>query len=580
MLKLLFNLDKMEIRKMIGASVCFAVSSLCGAAAILTALHMIFGAVRGTVDNGTVKPYIAAVGLLLLSQAAAAALGDWLNHSAGFSLVKRLRQSITLKLQQFSMAFYTREQLAEVSSVIHKDVDTMEMVIAHLWSRMFASIAVSAVLGAYLFTMEWRLGAAMALCIPIALIVLASGTRKRQKAHASNLSDNTEMLGLFLEFTKGMPILKSYKKNASLQRRLDSSVKKFGISSTRLANSIAVVSGHYFVWLEISFAVVVTFGAYIVLGGALTPEEYIIFAILSKEFIKPFASAESYYVNYIMVKSSYDRIRRITDSPVLTDNGTGEFPQSSSISFEEVSFSYKEDKKERFEISSISLTVPHGTMTALVGPSGSGKTTMTNLLLRFYDPHGGSIRIGGIDIRDIRYNTLLTNIAVVMQDVFIFSGTIYENLLMGNEAASREQAEEAARQAMIHDEIMEMPKGYDTIVGERGTGLSGGQKQRLSIARAFLKGAEIIVLDEATSNVDPINEQKIQKAISNLAKNRTVLIVAHHLRAIKNVDQIVVMEKGKIAEVGRHSELLDSKGLYCTLWNAQNKPNSRKRNAG
>ena len=217
----------------------------------------------------------------------------------------------------------------------------------------------------------------------------------------------------------------------------------------------------------------------------------------------------------------------------------------------------------------VTFFVPEKTTTALVGESGSGKTTVTNLLLRFYDVQGGSITLGSTDIRDIPYDELLDRISIVMQNVQLFDNTIEENIRVGKKEATKEEIIEAAKKAKIHDFIMSLPKGYETDIGENGSLLSGGQRQRISIARAFLKDAPILILDEMTSNVDPVNEALIQDGITELAKNRTVLVIAHHLRTIQQADQILVFQKGKLLERGKHRELLEKDGYYARLWKAQ-----------
>ena len=236
------------------------------------------------------------------------------------------------------------------------------------------------------------------------------------------------------------------------------------------------------------------------------------------------------------------------------------------LSFENIGFHYE---KKGFKMKDLSFNVPEQTVTALVGSSGSGKTTITNLLLRFWEPQTGCIRIGGVNIREMDYDYLLGKISVVMQNVILFSDTIANNIKVGNRNATQGEIEEAARRAMVHDFIVSLPDGYETIIGENGLGLSGGQKQRLSIARAFLKDAPILLLDEITSNVDPINEYKIQQAMSALIRNRTVLVIAHHLQTIRNAHQIIVMEKGQLMEKGAHADLEAEGGLYCSLLEMQ-----------
>jgi ATP-binding cassette subfamily B protein len=239
------------------------------------------------------------------------------------------------------------------------------------------------------------------------------------------------------------------------------------------------------------------------------------------------------------------------------------------ITFENVGFAYQSGDGEEFSLRDVSFHVPPGNLTALVGPSGSGKTTVTNLLLRFWDVQSGSVKVGNVDIRDMDYDDLLDHFSIVMQNVYLTSGSILDNIKIGKNEATREEIMEAAKQAQIHDFIAGLPEGYDTTVGENGVGLSGGQKQRISIARAFIKNAPIVVLDEITSNVDPVNETKIQGAISALAKDRTVLVIAHHLRTIRGADQIVVFNEGRIEEKGSHEGLLKNQGLYHVLWTTQ-----------
>ena len=250
------------------------------------------------------------------------------------------------------------------------------------------------------------------------------------------------------------------------------------------------------------------------------------------------------------------------DAPVIVNPDQPKTVDRFDLSFEGVGFHYE---KEGFEMKDLTFNVPERTVTALVGSSGSGKTTITNLLLRFWEPQAGCIRIGGVDIREIDYDYLLGKISVVMQNVILFSDTISNNIKVGNRNATQREIEDAARRAMIHDFIVSLPDGYETKIGENGLGLSGGQKQRLSIARAFLKDAPILLLDEITSNVDPVNEYKIQQAMSALIRNRTVLVIAHHLQTIRNAPQIIVMEKGQLMEKGTHAELKAKDGIYRKL---------------
>lgn len=342
--------------------------------------------------------------------------------------------------------------------------------------------------------------------------------------------------------------------------------KKFGETSKSASRFKAKQLSIFGFLLDIGYLVLLIAGTIFVVKGNLDVLNFIIFAVISKEFYKPFASMEQHYMYYVSAEDSYERLSRILYADVIPDKVDGIVPKDNDIAFENISFSYEKDE---FKMENLSFDIDEKTMTALVGESGSGKTTITNLLLRFYDVQQGKITLGGVDIRDIPYDELLDRISIVMQNVQLFDNTIEENIRVGKKGATKEEIIKAAKKARIHDFIMSLPEGYGTDIGENGGILSGGQRQRISIARAFLKDAPILILDEMTSNVDPVNESLIQDAITELAKDRTVLVIAHHLRTIQKADQILVFQKGNLLEKGKHGELLDKNGYYTKLWKAQ-----------
>lgn len=542
----------------------FTLKSLLGAGLMLATLDMLGKIIEGQTDN-LAKYWIALIGIVVL-KGVFNVIADIAVHFSGFETVTKIREEVTLRLKQFSLRFYTKERLGEISTIIHKDVDNMERVTAHRWSEMFSDISAALIIGGWLFTINWKMGLAMVSFIPMGILMLVLGIKSNSKLEEKSQNDLADMVSLFVEYTKGIPLLKAFNESPTFENKLKASTINFGESSKEISKSVANYLGRYFFFLEICFAILATLGAFMVFKNELTIANYIIFIIFSKEFYKPFSNVESYWLDYIKVKDSYRRIMTILETPVIK---TCEKPQKVNrfgIVFDNVGFSYEKDE---FELKDINLEIDENSMVALVGPSGSGKTTITNLILRFWDTQRGQIRIGGVDIKEIDYDDLLSNISIVMQNVILFSDTIYENIKLGNRNATRGEVIKAAKKAMIHDFIESLPEGYDTHLGENGVGLSGGQKQRLSIARAFLKDAPIVILDEMTSNVDPINERKIQKAISNLAANRTVIVIAHHLKTIKSADKIVVFDKGQIIEMGKHCKLLENNNLYKELWDAQ-----------
>ena len=562
MLKLLTKTGK---RDLIISSVFFALYGLSSIAMIVIVFSILFQIFDGTSLDMLYK-YFIAIGLLVVFKGICNMVADMKKHSAGFDIVQQIRERMIIKLKKFSLGFYTNERLGEINTILHKDVDNMSLVVGHMWSRMFGDFLIAAVVFVGLASIDFKLSIIMAVSVPIALIFLYLTIKQSEKIENQNNSALLDMVSLFVEYVRGIPVLKSFSNNKSLDNELMNKTKKFGETSKAASRFKAKQLSIFGFLLDIGYLILLIAGAIFVVKGNLDVLHFIIFAVISKEFYKPFASMEQHYMYYVSAVDSYERLSRILYADVIPDKVNGIVPKDNDIAFENIDFSYEKDE---FKMENLSFDIAEKTMTALVGESGSGKTTITNLLLRFYDVHKGKITLGGIDIRDIPYDELLDRISIVMQNVQLFDNTIEENIRVGKKGATKEEIIEAAKKARIHDFIMSLPKGYETDIGENGGLLSGGQRQRISIARAFLKDAPILILDEMTSNVDPVNESLIQDAITELAKNRTVLVVAHHLKTIQKADQILVFQKGNLLEKGKHGELLDKNGYYTKLWKAQ-----------
>ena len=562
MLKLLTKTGK---RDLIISSVFFALYGLSSIAMIVIVFSILFQIFDGT-SLASLYKYFIAIGLLVVFKGICNMVADMKKHSAGFDIVQQIRERMIIKLKKFSLGFYTNERLGEINTILHKDVDNMSLVVGHMWSRMFGDFLIGAVVFIGLASIDIKLALIMAVSVPIALIFLYLTIKQSEKIENQNNSALLDMVSLFVEYVRGIPVLKSFSNNKSLDNELMNKTKKFGETSKAASRFKAKQLSIFGFLLDIGYLVLLIAGAILVIKGSLDVLHFIIFAVISKEFYKPFASMEQHYMYYVSAVDSYERLSRILYADVIPDKVNGIVPKDNDIAFENIDFSYEKDE---FKMEKLSFSIAEKTMTALVGESGSGKTTITNLLLRFYDVHKGKITLGGIDIRDIPYDELLDRISIVMQNVQLFDNTIEENIRVGKKGATKEEIIEAAKKARIHDFIMSLPKGYETDIGENGGLLSGGQRQRISIARAFLKDAPILILDEMTSNVDPVNESLIQDAITELAKNRTVLVVAHHLKTIQKADQILVFQKGRLLEKGKHGELLEKQGYYTKLWKAQ-----------
>ena len=562
MLKLLTKTGK---RDLIISSVFFALYGLSSIAMIVIVFSILFQIFDGT-SLASLYKYFIAIGLLVVFKGICNMVADMKKHSAGFDIVQQIRERMIIKLKKFSLGFYTNERLGEINTILHKDVDNMSLVVGHMWSRMFGDFLIAAVVFVGLASIDIKLALIMAVSVPIALAFLYLTIKQSEKIENQNNSALLDMVSLFVEYVRGIPVLKSFSNNKSLDNELMNKTKKFGETSKAASRFKAKQLSIFGFLLDIGYLVLLIAGAILVTKGSLDVLHFIIFAVISKEFYKPFASMEQHYMYYVSAVDSYERLSRILYADVIPDKVNGIVPKDNDIAFENIDFSYEKDE---FKMEKLSFSIAEKTMTALVGESGSGKTTITNLLLRFYDVHKGKITLGGIDIRDIPYDELLDRISIVMQNVQLFDNTIEENIRVGKKGATKEEIIKAAKKARIHDFIMSLPKGYETDIGENGGILSGGQRQRISIARAFLKDAPILILDEMTSNVDPVNESLIQDAITELAKNRTVLVVAHHLKTIQKADQILVFQKGNLLEKGKHGELLEKDGYYTKLWKAQ-----------
>lgn len=562
MLKLLTKTGK---RDLIISSVLFALYGLSSIAMIVIVFSILFKIFDGTSLDMLYKNFIA-IGLLVVFKGICNMVADMKKHSAGFDIVQQIRERMIIKLKKFSLGFYTNERLGEINIILHKDVDNMSLVVGHMWSRMFGDFLIGAVVFVGLASIDFKLSIIMAVPVPIALIFLYLTIKQSKKIENQNNSSLLDMVSLFVEYVRGIPVLKSFSNNKSLDNELMNKTKKFGETSKVASRFKAKQLSIFGFLLDIGYLVLLIAGTIFVVKGSIDVLNFIIFAVISKEFYKPFASMEQYYMYYVSAIDSYERLSRILYADVITDKVNGIVPKDNDIAFENIDFSYEKDE---FKMENLSFDIDEKTMTALVGESGSGKTTITNLLLRFYDVQQGKITLGGVDIRDIPYDELLDRISIVMQNVQLFDNTIEENIRVGKKGATKEEIIKAAKKARIHDFIMSLPKGYETDIGENGGLLSGGQRQRISIARAFLKDAPILILDEMTSNVDPVNESLIQDAITELAKNRTVLVVAHHLKTIQKADQILVFQKGNLLEKGKHGELLEKDGYYTKLWKAQ-----------
>ena len=391
--------------------------------------------------------------------------------------------------------------------------------------------------------------------------------RCSRRLSPKRLEAQTEFMDAVLEYIQGMGVVRAFhmadQSNTAMENTIEETQRKNMLLERRRIPYIAAELAI----LRIASAAAAFCSITLFINGTLELTYCLMILVSAFMIYSQLESAGEMFFMLSMIDASIDRVEEINQSPQIDIDGKEQNPGRLDIEMQDVSFSYG-DKKV---IDHVSLSIPQGTTTAIVGPSGSGKTTLVNLIARFWDVGAGSVRIGGIDVRDYKLDSLMKNISMVFQNVYLFHDTIRNNIRFGRPDATEEEVIEAAKAARCHDFIVSLPQGYDTVVGEGGGTLSGGEKQRISIARAMLKDAPIVILDEETAFADPDNEAKVQAAFSVLAKGKTVLMIAHRLSTVTGADRIVVVKDGKIEDTGTHGQLKDKDGLYAEMWRQYNK---------
>jgi len=476
------------------------------------------------------------------------------------------RQSIVEHLRRQPMGFYTTRDPGDIGAYIVNDYANIESLLSHQLPQLCGAVAAPLVLLGFLASMSWKLALAAALVIPLSLPAAWISLKIIHYFGVKHQRYKMQAAARMIEYIQGIRLIKAFNLDGTRFDRLEKTFRRLRTESIRLeggAGPTVILSSFV---LNGGFPLIILFGATLLAAGEVSLPVYIIFLILGARVYEPLTHALIFFAEGYYFSLGVERIEALRNSLPLPE-GSVKAVEHHGIEFKDVSFRYQDAEV----LNNVNLQIPSQSLTALVGPSGSGKTTLTRLIARFWDVEAGEILIGGCNIKEYSGDYLLDQIAIVFQDVYLFNDSIYNNIRIGRPDASREQIEAAARAACCHDFIEALPNGYATLVGEGGSTLSGGEKQRVSIARAILKDAPIVLLDEATASLDPENELHIQTAINKLVKNRTVVVIAHRLNTICRADKIIVIDQGRVAEEGRHEELLERGSLYRNLWDEQQK---------
>ena len=468
------------------------------------------------------------------------------------------------KLRRQPLGFFSSKESGELISSFSNDFSNVEYTLCY-WLPYPIGVGILLVISiVWISIYDWRMGIAMFGMLPVCAALMFGIARIKEKHSRQVMEAKTHAATQINEYLHGMKDLKAYHRTGDGFHSLETALSKLRDESLKeesVAGSLSTLCSSL-----VKFIVPVTaaIGLYLLIGGTLSVLDLAGFLVLATKLVE----AELMIVISIsslrgMIPSG-ERLDKVmtTDEP----SGTEQIEIGNAYSFEKVSFHYT---KNREIIQSVSFDTPPGLLTALVGPSGGGKSTLLRLMARFWDYQTGHIRMDGRDIKEIQPDSLLSNISMVMQNAYLFRGTIRENLCFGDESITEEQMTEACRQARCHDFISALPEGYDTVVGEGGATLSGGERQRISLARAFLKDVPILLLDEPTASLDADNEAMVQKALDAISKERTVVMIAHRLKTVRGADQILVLQDGKIVQKGTHNQLAGQKGLYARLWGLQ-----------
>lgn len=532
----------------------------------IEAIRIIFSAFDGSgqpLDTPRLWWIFGIMAVYMLVMALAERASYRANFRGAYEMSASGRLSLAEHLRKLSLGFLSKRDPGDLSSMLVTDFMMAETGISHHLPQLMGAIVMPVLAFASLVWIDWRMAVSMFAALPLALLVLWASTKAQRKLSGRQIQAKINAGNRLEEYLQGIRVMKAYNLIGDRFVRLRDAfeeLRRACIRQEALLGPFVLLS---ITLVRAGLTMMVLCGTYLLLGGQLSILVFVLFLVVGSRVFDPLTSALTNFTEFRYFSIAGGRILSLMNEPEM--KGEQQSPAAGDIRFEHVSFAYQ-DKEVLHDIN---ITLPKNSLTALVGPSGSGKSTVMKLCARFYDPQKGCIFFNGVPMNEINPESLMSHISMVFQDVYLFQDTIRNNIRFGKTDATEEEIIAAAKKACCHDFIMRLPKGYDTLVGEGGCTLSGGEKQRVSIARAILKDTPIILLDEATASLDPENEVEVQKAIDSLIKGRTVIAIAHRLKTIKDADQIIVLDNGRIKEEGTHDDLVRNEGLYAHLWNIQ-----------
>lgn len=495
-------------------------------------------------------------------------LTQWLQYNKTYTVAyeESANRRIVLaeKLRRLPLSFFGQKNLSDLTTTIMGDCTALERVFSNALPQLFGTIFMFLITATCLLVMDWRLGLCVVVPVPVAALVVFAARKAQAKAESANMDAKRAAYDGVQEYLDTIQELKSCSREdeylAGLEQKLDN-VVRYSFRN-EIAPGAATTTAQFI--LRFGLVAVLLVGGYLVAAGSLTVPMFILYLIFAGRIYDPFTSCFMLMAEVFSSLVSVKRMKQIDATPEQTGTNICN-NKGFDIEFKDVHFSYNEEPV----LKGVSFTAKQGEVTALVGPSGSGKSTASKLAARFWDSDSGKVTLGGVNVKTVEPETLFKNFAIVFQDVLLFDETVMENIRLGRNGATDEEVMAAAKAAQCEEFIQRLPQGYQTNIGENGSALSGGERQRISIARALLKNAPVVLLDEATASMDAESETLVQEALSALLKDKTVMVIAHRMRTVANADKIVVLDDGKISEMGTPQELMKKNGLYAHLVNLQ-----------